>query len=420
MENPAFSAKVVPIIIRALVCLVLVSLLAGQVLRVSLPGQGGGVIISDVFSVLFVIGVGALMLLGGISGRRALAIRSVLVVVPFLLWGLFVLFVRSGALGQDNLSIALLYWIRLASILLIYPAGAVVLMNGRIQESAKQAFVYTYIGLLVLGFLQLLFFPSLEGLSGGWDPHIGRMVATWLDPNFFGAYLVLALPSTVFWLRMRSEQGLRMMRILVFLVGMCAILLTKSRSTYVGALIALVVCGGVWLLSSSLSRSWKKIMIPVALTALIVLGISGIMLRERATQIFLHDPTVTLRLEAYQGVWERLVVPNIFFGVGYNAYQFAAQDAGLVSSFLIHSRSGSDSSILTLLVTTGLVGTALFLTPIFVGVAWHIRRWSQLRSYNSLFFIWATVFLLVHSQFENSLLYPHLLIPYIFIALLAL
>lgn len=420
MENPAFSAKVVSIIIRALIGLVLVSLLAGQVLRFPLPGQGGGVVMSDVFSALLVMVVGASVLLGAIPQKGTRTTRALLTVIPFMVWGLFVLCVRSDVLGRGNFSVALLYWIRLASILLMYPAGMAVLRNKHMQESTKRIFVYTYGGLLVLGFSQLLFFPNLAGLAGGWDPHLGRIVATWLDPNFFGAYLALGLPATLLWLRMRSEQRLRIVRALFFLVGLGAILLTKSRSTYIAACIALLLCGGIWLLSSSLSRSWRKMVIPGILTILIVLSISGIVLRERASQIFLHDPTVALRLEAYQGVWDRLVVPNIFFGVGYNAYQFAAQDAGLVSNFLIHSRSGSDSSILTLLVTTGIVGTALFLIPILIGSMWHMRRWFQTRNYNSLLFIWATVFLLVHSQFENSLLYPHLLIPYIFIALLAL
>ncbi|MEK7499996.1 MAG: O-antigen ligase family protein [Patescibacteria group bacterium] len=150
--------------------------------------------------------------------------------------------------------------------------------------------------------------------------------------------------------------------------------------------------------------------LPGLITLVIIATFAGVVLQERAKQIFFHDPTVSIRITAYKDVWRRLVEPHVFLGVGYNAYQVAAKDAGLISDYHIHSRGGSDSSILTLLVTTGLIGTALFFIPLLLG---FIRHYS-------LIYVWATVFLLVHSQFTNSLLYPHLLIPYILIVVLAL
>ncbi len=405
MGYSAFSAKVVSIVSRILLGLLFGSLVVGQFGRIVLSGQGGGILISDVAVTLFLVGAGICLLLGFMrqkNSRNMLALPSVL---PFLGWSVAVLIARSGSMQYDQLSIAVFYWLRLASILLLYPAGMVIMSTEGTKYYAKQVFIYAYAALVALGFIQLLLFPNLEGLGGGWDPHMGRMVATWLDPNFFGAFLALALPAILSWMRLPD-----ILRLVFFVTSFVAILLTKSRSTYIAGAIALCVCGVVWLFSAKLSREWKKIVIPLLVTIFILCGFAGVLLQERATQIFIHDPTIVLRIEAYRAVWERLVEPNIIFGVGYNAYQIEAQKAGLISNFLIHSRSGSDSSILTLLVTTGIVGTALFLIPMLSGLVWH----------RSLLFTWATVFLLVHSQFENSLLYPHLLIPYILIAILAL
>ncbi len=420
MENPAFSAKTVSIVIRILLGFLFISLLVGQVVRFALPGQGGGILLSDISSALLIACSSLFLLLGLMRQKFSSSLLTLLVILPFLIWSICILIARSSLLGQGEVAIALSYWVRLTVILLLYPIGMAAMGVVGIKGYVRKVFVITYLALVAVGFLQLLWFPSLEGLGGGWDPHNQRMVATWLDPNFFGAFLGIALLPVMVWVRAWKKEGVQVTQMLYFSIVFLAILLTRSRSTYVAAFIALCVCAGIWLLSSYLNPLWKKVVVPLVMTIIIVVGVITAILQERVTQVFLHDPTISLRLEAYGLVWDRIVGPHIFFGLGYNAYQFAARDAGLISDFLIHSRSGSDSSILTLLATTGILGAILFLTPILIGFVWHIRRWLYLGSYQSLAFIWATVFLAVHSQFENSLFYPHLLIAYIFIAILTL
>lgn len=420
MENSEISEKVVSIVVCVLLGLTFLSLVMGQAVRFALPGQGGGLIASDIACSLFVIiGSGLVLLRGTQVGLRS-SLRGFLIVAPFLIWGLSVLIGRSDSIGLVNVGVALLYWARLASILLIYPIMVAIWGSVRVKRYTKRVFVGTYVVLLLLGFLQLWVLPNLEGLAGGWDPHNQRMVATWLDPNFFGAYLAIGLPFALVYFPVLNEKRRIVVRVAVLVIAIVAILLTKSRSTYIASLFTLFLCMGIWLLSSRISVKWKNIMIPGVITLCIIAGSIIFLLQERATNVFMYDPTIALRLEAYGAVWERIVSPNIVFGVGYNAYQFAARDTGLISDFLIHSRSGSDSSVITLLATTGVIGAALFFVPLLLGCFWHFRRWVLYRKYESLMFIGVTLFLLMHSQFENSLLYPHVLITYIFIAILAL
>src|SRR5690606_11520258 len=41
----------------------------------------------------------------------------------------------------------------------------------------------------ITGFIQLQILPNLEGLESlGYDPHINRLVGSWLDPNFIGGF----------------------------------------------------------------------------------------------------------------------------------------------------------------------------------------------------------------------------------------
>ena len=46
--------------------------------------------------------------------------------------------------------------------------------------------------IVLLGFIQLMFYPALRNLYYlGWDEHLYRMFSTFLDPNFAGAFFVL-------------------------------------------------------------------------------------------------------------------------------------------------------------------------------------------------------------------------------------
>ena len=47
--------------------------------------------------------------------------------------------------------------------------------------------------LSILGFVQLILFPDFSFMSQyGWDPHQGRLLSTWYDPNFLGGFLGLS------------------------------------------------------------------------------------------------------------------------------------------------------------------------------------------------------------------------------------
>ena len=54
--------------------------------------------------------------------------------------------------------------------------------------------LFSGLGLAVLGLLQFIFLPDMQFLAkSGWDPHYYRIVSTFLDPNFAGAYFALTL-----------------------------------------------------------------------------------------------------------------------------------------------------------------------------------------------------------------------------------
>jgi len=52
---------------------------------------------------------------------------------------------------------------------------------------------------ILLGFLQFYILPDISEYSnpGEWDPHTGRLLGTWMDPNFMAGFLGFLLPMIV-------------------------------------------------------------------------------------------------------------------------------------------------------------------------------------------------------------------------------
>lgn len=392
------------------------SLVFGQLIRLPVLGQGGGLLLSDIAVGIYLACVFVALLRGRIAITRKSSI-ALCAIVPFIIWTSALLMAYGGVYEKKEVIIMALYWVRLVSILLLLPATVAIASEKKHRTFLRNSMVWTYGLLLISGYLQILIVPRLEGVFGGWDPHQYRMVGTWFDPNFFGLFLAMLFPVFLHWTR-----GLGAVPVKIFYgaIAGLGILLTQSRSTYLSIGVGAVVCGLLWIFSATMSRKIKSLLIVFVSGLCVVLIVMGMSLQDRALGILTHDPTISLRTQAYEATWHRLVEHNLFLGVGYNAYQFVAQDAGLISDFSIHSRAGSDSSFITLLVTTGIVGLTLFIIPIGATVAYQLILWICYRKLEALLFIWTTVVLLVQSQITNSLLYPHILIPYLLLSALLL
>jgi len=261
--------------------------------------------------------------------------------------------------------------------------------------------------LVIAGFIQLLIWSDLSPwVKSGWDPHQGRLVSTWLDPNFFGAALAILLPVTLFNPYLKKDK-----KMIVILLSLIALVATQSRSTYLALVTALLILSP--LIISFYSRLLTK-QRPVTLLSIISLCILicifvAVLLGPRLTSLVSNDPTVQLRLNNLSGAW-LIITDHPLLGVGYNAYQFAALKVGLISDFQIHSRAGTDNSWLTIWSTTGLIGLILFLVPWLYLIHLLLRK---LIVYNNPFAIvgmLGLVTLTIHSLFINSFLYSHLLI----------
>lgn len=287
----------------------------------------------------------------------------------------------------------------------------------------------TVISMLLIclfGFLQLRLFPSFLELGlylDGWDPHIGRLLSTWFDPNYIGGYLAFVLGLTIsIGLYFRHKQDKKWFLIFgaISLIGLMALYFTFSRSGY----LALIVTLGLL----ALFRSRKLLLVGILIVFLafsfsprvqersLEAMDSGKALIGLDTQKPL-DPTAELRVWSWSFARE-MIVDHPWIGVGYSryAYEINQRGHGLLSS---HSSGGSDSSLLTIWATSGVFGFLSYLVIGFVATMVGIRRMlrkNDFRSYMNAGLVAGFGGMMVHSVFVNSLLFP-LMMVYLLVGL---
>jgi len=319
-----------------------------------------------------------------------------------------------------ELAISSLYLIRFIE----YAALFLITLNlTKEEKTAKKIFSAAIISAFLIaltGFYQLISLPDLKELAkeSGYDPHINRLVGSWLDPNFISGYFAFIISIIVGVVLKTKNLRLRLYLGTTAIVLLIATFLTYSRSGYIALAIGIVVI--------SVLRS-RKLLIIVAIFASIGLGISERAqqrvgeLVQSASSIFLNtaqnpDPTARLRIKSWQQSIE-LFQKQPLLGYGYNTLTYAKLNEGFVADTTIHSASGSDSSLLTIAATTGIFGLLTFLA-IYILVLKksftnaYKKNLSKFHQGLGLGLFAGILSLIIHAIFVNSLLFPQILIHF--------
>ena len=287
---------------------------------------------------------------------------------------------------------------------LLYLIFALVLFTGafpNVKKNISQTLMFSGVGIAILGLLQFIFLPDLSFLqSSGWDPHYFRTVSTFLDPNFAGAFFVLTLMllirhSRCLFCHSRECGNLIKNKILIFIPVYLALLTTFSRSSY-----AMFLFSGLTL--SFLKKSKTLFFSILLLFLLLLLGFqiyAQLVAKPRGVD---RAQSASFRLDTWQDGLE-IFRKSPILGVGFNAYKYAVREYNLENKQFLGSRGSStnDSSLLYTLATTGIVGLVIYIFFLLSLVK---------RSKNNQLLMAAIIGLLPHSFFANSLFYPFILI----------
>ena len=319
----------------------------------------------------------------------------------FLLVAVFSQIVFIFQNGLKDLLIGSLYLLRLFA----YSGMFVVVWNrlknrGGIKKKIFEFLIVATFFIAVFGWLQYFLFPDLRPFTvWGWDDHLFRIVGTFIDPTFTAIILVFGTITSLTYFQ-KSRKTLSLFAFIIMLLALC---FTYSRAGYLSLIVG-------FLTYISLKR---KIKVSIIVLPLFVLGLFFL---PRPSSEGVHlERTYSIKAR-FQNYYEtaKIFAKNPVFGVGYNNFCWARQKYFNDINPDSHSCSGSDSSVLLILATTGIVGFMMFLFFIL-----SLVKQLDFNFYGTVFLsCLSSVF--VHSLFSNSLFYPWVMGYFVFLASLAL
>ena len=311
-------------------------------------------------------------------------------ILGFLIVSAFSLLLSLSLFTTKEILSGGFYFLRLAAYTSIIPVVWSINKSKINKKVLYNCLLMTTIAVAVFGWIQYLWLPDLRDLKYiGWDDHYFRMFGTFLDPAFFG--LIIVFGALIALSRYISKNK---KYILIVIFMLFTLLLSYSRASYLAFLAGLIA-----LLYNSRKKLIYALVIIFALFAIslpfLPRNISEAAKLERTYSVFakLHN-------------WKETAViirKNPLFGVGYNNLCAARMKYLGLGSFDSHACSGSDSSLLFVLATTGISGFIMFVYMLF-----QISKRVQMDQYGRAFKACGAA-LLIHSLFVNSLFYSWIL-----------
>ena len=353
----------------------------------------------------------------------------------FVIFASFTWFFSIFIFRQIEVLYGLLYLLRLIAY---YFFGIYVWNFVRQSTKNRKLLTNSLLGVSIVsalfGWIQFFMVPDIKALFiYGWDMHLFRLVGTFLDPTFLGLIIVFGLVLSIY--RYIDSWSWRNASITIFLL--ISLAFTYSRASYLAFVVGVLTIiyfrkkyealqpngrsifsqassgaeslpcrqAGLRSETSSLTAGLrpgvfakgdkKLILLIVGLMVLVLLLPTA---KNHSIELFRTFSAVA-RVDNYRTTLQ-IFFKSPVFGVGFNNICIAYQKYIGVQSFTSHACSGSDSSLLLLLTTTGITG--------FIVFAFSIIKISNSLRKNTNFLLLSSSFLamLVHSLFSNSLFYP--------------
>lgn len=383
--------------------LVIMSILVGQLIRIPLPlGERGALVVSDIIIPMVLIGWFLSKL------KEGFKLKKTPLNIPILIF-IFIAFISllsSIRLWTRNeILVSSFYLLRWIEYVFLFFITVDIIKNRKQAANYVKLLLLVGLAVAVLGLLQLIFMPSFEAMAEfGWDPHIGRVLSVFFDPNFTGGFLVIILALIIGIFIFTKSKQTKYFLLFLSLPIFLAIIFTFSRSTYLALGVMFFVVG--------ILKYRRLLLLGILISIILFLAVPRI--QQRVSGALEIDPTAQARFKSWQDAAE-IITDHPFLGIGYNTYQYAQVEYGKVGEIKgQHSVAGSDSSILTIWATCGFFGFLIYFwiygQIIFQSYkAWHNKKLSPGFRGFSLGLFSGVLALFFHSQFANSLLYPYIM-----------
>lgn len=392
-------------ILLTLIFLVFLSCALGQFSLLPIDALGVKLYLFDVLACVYTI----------VCLFYLLIIKKKIVLRPYMFYSLIFLFISlisliygSRVLSLSNILISGMYLIRLSLYVLVsILTYQLVNLFKDYREQLINIMLFSSLFVAISGFIQLVIFPNLSNLPPelGWDPHINRLTSTFFDPNFVGGYLVLSI--VLFYYKISSINKTKSFSkyfglYFTLVVLLSALFLTFSRSSWLMFAIFIFILG--------LFKSKKLLIVTIVLMFLIYYFIPRV--QTRLSGVTDPSDSARLRLVSWKNT-SSIAKDNLFLGVGFNAFRYAQEKYGYFDYRDLsggHAGSGSDSSLLLVLATTGVIGFLSFCFMLIDVLKKSFTTYLDSHTTLSLVLFISVSSLLIHSQFVNSLFFPQIML----------
>jgi len=317
----------------------------GQIIRLSFSFAGINI---PVLPIDIIVGCGALYSLV-MKFRKPEVFRQF---IGFLFVAVFSFILSIFIFRVAALFYGLFYLLRLAA----YSCFLIYVWNfARKNEKNKKLLVDCLLGVSVVsavfGWVQFFWFSDIKPFfAWGWDMHLFRLVGTFLDPTFLGLIIVFGLILSI----NRFIDTKKKSYIFVTIFLLISLAFTYSRASYLAFTAAVLVI-------IYFEKRFKKLILLVI--GLAVLAFLLPTTKNHSIELFRSFSAIA-KVENYETTL-RIFSKSPVFGVGYDNMCIAYQKYIGAQDFSSHACSGSDSSLLFILATMGVVGFIVFISSLY-------------------------------------------------------
>lgn len=304
--------------------------------------------------------------------------------INFLIIAVFSWIVSLGIFGITDSAYGLLYLLRLCGYIYFF----IYVSNALKNEKANITDVLLVLTVIsaALGWVQYFVFPDLKPLFiWNWDMHLYRLAGTFLEPAYLGIIVLLGILISIH----KYFESKNKMYIYAFIFLVVSLSFTYSRASYLAMGFSLF---GIALLKNKLKA--VLIILIIFFGTLFLLPTA----RNQSIELF-RSFSVVARFENYKTTL-KIFTTSPVTGIGFNNMCSAYRKYIGFQTYESHACSGSDSSLLFILATTGITGLIIFLSNVIELVK------NLVISKKGKFVIVCFVAIFIHSLFSNSLFYP--------------
>ncbi|MDQ3222591.1 MAG: O-antigen ligase family protein [Gemmatimonadota bacterium] len=257
------------------------------------------------------------------------------------------------------------------------------------------------------GIIQSIFMPNFAFIVYpdaipyiDWDIQGHRLVSTFLDPNFAGAFIMFGL----FFVHAQSADRRPSYPLLALF--WVALILTLSRSSIIATLVGLSIL-------TFRTRSFNRLLVPLAAFVLVAALAADRLVQFAGAynKLTLLGPSALTRLGDWLLAW-RIFIDNPLLGVGYNTFGIIRSAYGSIG--VGSGAFGSDGGILYMAAVSGILGVALLGAGLWrlMALGWRTYQMRELpqsvRVLGLALHVWIPS-LVIQSAASNSIFYPFII-----------